>query len=125
MRWARMRPLTSWTIGSSSQASTSVGCRSRGSHGRLVQPWGLAPRALRDIRAGEAAGRFTVAHPEIALSTVAGGLLGLLRVHQHQPDQIDESAVDQLAEAILRMLGVPTRAAKRIAARTLPEIAGW
>src|SRR4051812_37820039 len=41
----------------------------------LDAPWGLAPRALRDIRAGVAAGRFAVAHPEIALSTVAGGLL--------------------------------------------------
>jgi AcrR family transcriptional regulator len=88
-------------------------------------PWGLAPRALRDIKLGQAAGRFTVPNADIALSTVAGGLLGLLRVHQHHPDQIDETAVDQLAEAILRMLGVPARDAKRIAARKLPDIAGW
>src|SRR6266508_756396 len=88
-------------------------------------PRGLAPRALRDIKLGQAAGRFTVPHADIALSTVAGGLLGLLRVHQHHPEQIDETAVDQLAEAILRMLGVPAREAKRIAARKLPDIADW
>ena len=35
---ARMRPLTTGTIGSSSPASTSVGCRSRHSQGMLVQP---------------------------------------------------------------------------------------
>src|SRR5689334_23432376 len=68
-------------------------------------PRGLAPRALRDIRLGQDAGRFTVSNGEIALSTVAGGLLGLLRAHQSRPEQIDETAVDQLAEALLRMLG--------------------
>jgi AcrR family transcriptional regulator len=83
-------------------------------------PRGLAPRALRDINTGQAAGRFIVPHADIARSTVAGGLLGLLRVHQRQPEQIDETAVDQLAEALLRMLGVPAREAKRITARKLP-----
>ena len=41
-------------------------------------PRGLAPRALRDIKAGQAAGRFTVPDAEIALSAVAGGLLASL-----------------------------------------------
>ena len=91
----------------------------------LDEPRGLAPRALRDIQLGQAAGRFSVPHADIALSAVAGGLLGLLRVHQDQPEQIDETAVDQLAEAILRMLGLPAREAKRIAARELPDIAAW
>jgi hypothetical protein len=88
-------------------------------------PRGLAPRALRDIKVGQAAGRFTVPDPDVALSAVAGGLLGLLRVRQHRPEQIDETAVDQLAEAVLRMLGVPAREAKRIAARPLPDIEAW
>ena len=91
----------------------------------LDAPWGLAPRALRDVKAGQAAGRFTVPHAEIALSAVAGGLLGLLRVHQQHPERIDEIAVDQLAEASLRMLGVPARDARRIAARKLPDMAAW
>src|SRR6201986_5062817 len=38
-------------------------------------PTGLVPRALRDIEAGRAAGRFTVPDAEIALSATAGGLL--------------------------------------------------
>jgi hypothetical protein len=88
-------------------------------------PRGLAPRALRDVKIGQAAGRFTFPHAEIALSAVAGGLLGLLRVHQQHPGQIDETAVDETAEAMLRMFGVPAREAKRIAARKLPDIEAW
>jgi AcrR family transcriptional regulator len=91
----------------------------------LDTPHGLAPRALRDLKLGQAAGRFTIPHADIALSTVAGGLLGLLRVHQDDPGQLDETAVDQLAEALLRMLGIPARDARRIAARKVPDIEGW
>ena len=68
---------------------------------------GLAPRALRDIRAGQAAGCFTVADAQIALSAVAGGLLGLLRSRERHPERVDETSVDQLTEACLRLLGVP------------------
>jgi AcrR family transcriptional regulator len=46
---------------------------------------GLGPRALRDIRAGQAAGRFRVADAEVALNAVAGGLLGLLRLLERDP----------------------------------------
>ena len=91
----------------------------------LDAPTGLAPRALRDIRAGQAAGRFTVPDAEITLSAVAGGLLGLLRQLERHPDDIDEAVVDQLAEAILRMLGVPPAEAERLAALPLPEIGAW
>jgi AcrR family transcriptional regulator len=73
----------------------------------LDLPRGLAPRALRDIQAGQAAGRFTVPDAEIALSAAAGGLLGLLRMCQRHPERVTESTVDQLAEAVLRLLGVP------------------
>ncbi len=45
--------------------------------------------------------------PEIALSAVAGGLIGLLRMCQRHPDRVTETTVDQLAEAELRLLGVP------------------
>jgi AcrR family transcriptional regulator len=84
---------------------------------------GLAPRALRDIKMGQAAGRFTVPDADIALSTVAGGLIGLLRAHQRHPEQIDETTVDRFAEALLRMLGVPAPEANRMTTRQLPDIA--
>ena len=88
-------------------------------------PDGLAPRALRDIEAGRAAGRFTVPDPQIALSAVAGGLLGLLRMCQRHPGRVGDSAVDQLAEAELRLLGVPAPEAARLAALPLPPIEAW
>jgi AcrR family transcriptional regulator len=91
----------------------------------LDMPRGLAPRALRDIKRGQAAGRFTIPDAEIALSTVAGGLLGLLRARQRHPKRINETAADHLAEAILRMLGVPAPEAKKIATTELPAIEGW
>ena len=88
-------------------------------------PAGLSPRALRDIEAGQAAGRFTVPDSEIALSAVAGGLLGLLRVCQRHPERVDETAVDQLAEAELRLLGVPADEAARLVAAPLPPLEAW
>jgi AcrR family transcriptional regulator len=91
----------------------------------LDAPTGLAPRALRDIKAGQAAGRFTVMDAEVALSAVAGGLLGLLGQLERRPEDTDEAIVDQLAEAILRMLGVPAADAARIAALPLPELGTW
>jgi AcrR family transcriptional regulator len=91
----------------------------------LDYPRGLAPRALRDIRAGQAAGRFTVPDAEIALSAVAGGLLGLLRLRQRHPGRVKQTSVDQLAEATLRLLGVPASEAARIAALPLPPTGTW
>jgi hypothetical protein len=97
-------------------------------------PGGLAPRALRDIQAGQAAGRFTVPDAEIALSAVAGGLLGLLRMCQYYPDRsqeasagqlAQEASADQLAEAVMRLLGVPAPEAARLAALPLPPTDAW
>ena len=88
-------------------------------------PGGLVPRALRDIQAGQAAGRFTVPDAEIALSAVVGGMLGLLRMCQRHPDRVDETTVDQLAEAELRLLGVPAGEAARLTALPLPPIETW
>jgi AcrR family transcriptional regulator len=87
----------------------------------LDAPAGLAPRALRDIKAGQAAGRFTVPDAGIALSAVAGGLLALLRQPERHPEHADPALVDQLAEGMLRMLGIRAAEAARLAALPLPE----
>jgi Tetracyclin repressor-like, C-terminal domain len=77
---------------------------------------GQAPRALRDIQAGQAAGRFTIPSAELALAAVAGDLLGLLWLwlHQRHPDRIAQTSVDRLAEATLRLLHVPAAEAARL-----------
>ena len=88
-------------------------------------PTGLAPRALRDIQVGQAAGRFAIPDADIALSAAAGGLLGLLRMCQRHPERVTETTVDQLAEAVLRLLGVPAPEAARLAALPLPPTGTW
>ena len=50
-------------------------------------PIGVVPRALRDIKAGQAAGRFTVPDAEIALGAAVGGMLGLFRMRQRHPER--------------------------------------
>jgi AcrR family transcriptional regulator len=91
----------------------------------LDAPRGLAPRAMRDITAGMATGRFTIPTAEIALAAVAGDLLGLLWLRQRHPDRIEQTAVDQLAEAILRLLGIPAPEAERLATVPLPATGAW
>jgi hypothetical protein len=56
---------------------------------------------------------------------VAGGLLGLLRICQRHPGRVDETAVDQLTEAELRLLGVPADEAARLTALPLPPLEAW
>jgi hypothetical protein len=91
----------------------------------LDVPYGLAPRALRDIQAGQAVGQFTISNAEIALSAVSGGLLGLLRLRERHPERVKESSVDELAEASLRLLGVRAPEAKRLAGLPLPPTGTW
>jgi AcrR family transcriptional regulator len=86
---------------------------------------GLAPRALRDIRAGQDAGCFAALDADVALCAVAGGLIGLLRLCQDHPERKHEQVVDELTEAILRLLGVPADEAARLAALPIPEQGRW
>lgn len=82
---------------------------------------GLAPRALRDIRAGIDAGRFTIRDPELALVVAAGAMLCLGQLLHDQPDRDDAEASDQLAEDLLRMFGIPSDEAREICTRPLTQ----
>lgn len=83
---------------------------------------GLAPRALRDITAATAAGRFRVDDPQLALSVAGGALLGLGQLLQNQPDRDDVQAADQVTEEVLRLFGMPADEARDICRRPLPDI---
>jgi AcrR family transcriptional regulator len=89
----------------------------------LSSPLGLAPRALRDIRAGAQAGRFTVHDPELALSVAGGALLGLGNLLRDQPDRDDAAAADAVTEDVLRLFGLPADEAHDICRRPLPDLA--
>lgn len=88
----------------------------------LTSDRGLAPRALRDINNGIAAGRFTVADPQVALMLAAGGVLALGQSLHDDPQLDDAVTTDQMATDLLRMLGLPDDEARAICSRPLPSI---
>ena len=83
---------------------------------------GLAPRALRDIRAGVAAGRFRVDDPELALAVAGGALLGLGNLLRAQPGRDDARAADAVTEDVLRLLGMTAEDARAVCERPLPDV---
>ena len=83
---------------------------------------GLAPRALRDLEVGAASGRFTVSDPVAALTALGGSLLALLEMRFARPELDGDEAASNLAELLLRMLGVPAEDARDVARRPLPDL---
>ena len=81
---------------------------------------GVAPRLLRDIRAGVASGRFLKAEPRLARAAVSGAVLATLQMSLTNPELVDDAACDQLVEQLLRMLGVSFDAARELAHAPLP-----
>ena len=90
----------------------------------LVADDGLAPRALRDVERAVKAGRFTVSTPFLAVVSTSGCLMAYLHVRLHAPHLIGHDAADELAEQILRMLGMDPRSAQAVAHRPLPPTPG-
>ena len=82
---------------------------------------GLAPRALRDIKAGVAAGRFRVDDPELALAMAGGALLGLGKLLRDDPGRDDAHAADIVTENVLRLFGLSVDEAHAVCGRPLPE----
>jgi AcrR family transcriptional regulator len=82
---------------------------------------GLAPRALRDIKAGAEAGRFKVDDPDLALAMAAGALLGLGKLLRDNPDRDDARAADAVTESILRLFGLSAEEAREVCRRPLPD----
>jgi AcrR family transcriptional regulator len=91
----------------------------------LVSERGLAPRALRDITAAAAAGRFDVDDPERALATAGGVLMGLGMLLTVNPDRDAAQTTDAVAEDLLRLFGMSARDAHKICTRPLPEIGAY
>jgi AcrR family transcriptional regulator len=92
--------------------------------GLLASERGLAPRALRDIKAGVDAGRFDVDDPELALAMAGGALLGLGRLLREDPDRDDARAADTVTENVLRLFGLAADEARAVCARPLPDDVG-
>ncbi|HET7073201.1 MAG TPA: helix-turn-helix domain-containing protein [Mycobacterium sp.] len=87
----------------------------------LASDRGLAPRALRDIKAAADAGRFSVDDPELALAMAGGALLGLGKLLRDNPDRDDARAADTVTENVLRLFGLSAEEARVICQRPLPD----
>src|ERR1700756_4390975 len=87
----------------------------------LASDRGLAPRALRDIKAGVEAGRFKVDDPELALAMAGGALLGLGKLLRDNPDRDDARAADTVTENVLQLLGLSAEEARAICQRPLND----
>lgn len=83
---------------------------------------GLAPRALRDIRAAAAAGRFDVEDLDLALAMTVGAQLALGSLLHAQPDRDDAASSDLVVRGLLRNFGMPDDEAARICSLDLPDI---
>lgn len=87
----------------------------------LTSPDGLAPRARRDLAAAFAAGRLRHVAPDVAVSTVAGALIGLLQLQLGAPDGVPDRVVDEVTAGVLRLLGADPQEADEVVSRPLPE----
>ncbi|MEU6474488.1 TetR/AcrR family transcriptional regulator [Streptomyces massasporeus] len=90
--------------------------------GYLYADNGLSVRAWRDLERGIATGRFTVTDATIALSALGGTLLSLVELRFARPDLDGDEAASDLAELVLRMLGLPPQEAREVARRPLPDL---
>ncbi|MFD8722837.1 TetR/AcrR family transcriptional regulator [Streptomyces sp. NPDC059629] len=90
--------------------------------GHIHSDNGLARRALRDLQVGIASGRFTTLDPVVALSALGGTLLSLVELRFARPEVDGDEAAVNLAEMVLRMLGVSADDAHEVARRPLPDV---
>lgn len=88
----------------------------------ILSDRGLGPRALRDIKAAHAAGRFTISDPEVALAAAAGAILALGELLHNQPDRDAARSADTLTADLLRMFGMKAAEAQEICSRPLPDL---
>lgn len=88
----------------------------------LSSDHGLRPRALQDLHAARAAGRFTFDDPEIAFMAIGSGLIGMMQLLSENPDRDVATTTDEFVVLALRMLGVSAEDAATLVARPLPPV---
>ena len=79
----------------------------------------LAKPAMRDLRAGIAAGRFQVANPRLALRASGGALTAVM--HAVLLGELGKHADCEHAEGVLRSFGLDPAEAAEIARRPMPD----
>lgn len=88
----------------------------------LTSDSGLAPQAMRDLRAAADTGRLDIDDPRTSVAMVGGALLGVLHLLETRPELDAAHVSDQLAFRLLRMFGMTRAEAQEIATRPLPSL---
>ncbi|MFI8975180.1 TetR/AcrR family transcriptional regulator [Nocardia asteroides] len=88
----------------------------------LLRDEGLAPRARKDIRAAQEAGRFEPMDIDVAIMAAGGALLGLLQLLDSAPGADAGALTDEMTFRVLRMFGMPKRSAEKLITRPLPDL---
>jgi AcrR family transcriptional regulator len=88
----------------------------------LRRPYGLAPRARRDLDGAFASGRLNHPLPDVALAAVAGALLGILERQLATGGGVSDETVDEVTAGLLRMLGASADDAAAIVASPLTAL---
>ncbi|MGL4177032.1 MAG: TetR/AcrR family transcriptional regulator [Dermatophilaceae bacterium] len=82
---------------------------------------GIYPRALRDIKRAMSAGRFPVQDTDIMLAATGGALLAMVQLTLRDRGRVDGSSIELLTMQLLRGFGMPSRSARAVAFRPLPD----
>jgi len=90
--------------------------------GELMSDRGVAPRALRDIRAANRTGRFCAHDLELAVTLAAAALFGLTQLLHNQPERDGAQAADRLAQNLLVVYGLSAEEAHEVCGRALPDL---
>lgn len=88
----------------------------------MLSDRGLAPRALRDIKAADRVGRFHIDDAELSLALAAAALMALGQLLFNEPDRNDSQSTDRMVADLLRVYGVPADEADEICRRPLPSL---
>ena len=85
-------------------------------------PDGMGPRARRDIRAAQEAGRFREVDVDRAMVVVTGAMIELGHLLHERPDLDEATTVDGVTSDVLVALGLERAEAERLCAEPLPWV---
>lgn len=91
-------------------------------HALSQSPDGMGPRARRDIRAAQEAGRFRETDVDRAMVVVTGAMIELGHLLHERPELDEAETVDGVASDVLVALGLDRAEAERLCAEPLPWI---
>lgn len=91
-------------------------------HALSKSPDGMGPRARRDIRAAQVAGRFREVDVDRAMVVVTGAMIELGHLLHERPELDEATTVDGVTSDVLVALGLERAEAERLCGEPLPWV---